>query len=87
MSAPLSFQTLSSQTPSSSSESTDEDSTSESCIFIAINPLMWIRLSDLHEFVKPNDIRALRLMDRAARSVMDEYEDVVLAFGESDEYR
>jgi tRNA(His) 5'-end guanylyltransferase len=26
-------------------------------------------------------------MNRAARSVMDELEDVVLGFGESDEYR
>lgn len=27
------------------------------------------------------------LMDRAAMDVMNEYKDVVLAFGESDEYR
>lgn len=26
-------------------------------------------------------------MDNAARDVMDEFKDVVLAFGESDEYR
>ena len=45
------------------------------------------RFSEIHGFEKPNDVRALNLMDRAAKSVMDEYEDVVLAFGESDEYR
>ena len=45
------------------------------------------RFSDSHAFEKPNDTRALRLMDRAARSVMDELSDVVLSFGESDEYR
>lgn len=45
------------------------------------------RFSDKHAFEKPNDIRALHLMDRAAKSVMDELGDVVLAFGESDEYR
>lgn len=27
------------------------------------------------------------LMDHAARDVMEEYKDIVLAFGESDEYR
>ncbi|KAJ3547973.1 hypothetical protein NMY22_g1442 [Coprinellus aureogranulatus] len=44
------------------------------------------RFSDVHEFQKPNDLRALQLMDHAARSVMEEYPDIVLAFGESDEY-
>ena len=41
----------------------------------------------MHEFQKPNDLSALELMDHAARSVMEEYPDIVLAFGESDEYR
>ncbi|RXW13088.1 hypothetical protein EST38_g12764 [Candolleomyces aberdarensis] len=44
------------------------------------------RFSDVHDFEKPNDVRALQLMDHAARSVMEEYPDIVLAFGESDEY-
>lgn len=44
-------------------------------------------LSQEHSFVKPNDERALSLMDHAARDVMDEFKDIVLAFGESDEYR
>lgn len=45
------------------------------------------RFSDTHAFEKPNDVRALELMDKAAMTVMQEYKDVVLAFGESDEYR
>lgn len=45
------------------------------------------RLSDEHNFTKPNDERALQLMDHAARDVMNEFKDIVLAFGESDEYR
>lgn len=45
------------------------------------------RLSEVHKFAKPNDERALQLMDHAARDVMNEYKDIVLAFGESDEYR
>jgi len=37
--------------------------------------------------MKPNDERALKLMDHAARVVMEEYNDILLAFGESDEFR
>ncbi|TFK22777.1 tRNAHis guanylyltransferase [Coprinopsis marcescibilis] len=44
------------------------------------------RFSAEHNFEKPNDVRALQLMDHAARDVMEEYPDIVLAFGESDEY-
>ncbi|KAI1797195.1 tRNAHis guanylyltransferase [Ganoderma leucocontextum] len=44
------------------------------------------RLSEEHGFTKPNDERALQLMDHAARDVMNEFKDIVLAFGESDEY-
>lgn len=45
------------------------------------------RFSATHEFAKPNDKRALDLMDRAAKHVMTEMADVTVAFGESDEYR
>ncbi|KAJ7651085.1 Thg1 C terminal domain-containing protein [Roridomyces roridus] len=44
------------------------------------------RFSDEHNFAKPNDIRALQLMDRAAEDLMDQYPDITLAFGESDEF-
>lgn len=44
------------------------------------------RFSETHSFAKPNDIRALQLVDRAARALMEEYPDIVLGFGESDEY-
>ncbi|CAK5274889.1 unnamed protein product [Mycena citricolor] len=43
------------------------------------------RFSDEHGFTKPNDLRALELMDHAARDLMDQHADTVLAFGESDE--
>ncbi|KAF5392440.1 hypothetical protein D9757_002141 [Collybiopsis confluens] len=42
--------------------------------------------SDQHAFAKPNDSRALELMDRAAKTLMEEYRDIRLAIGESDEY-
>ncbi|GJJ08217.1 hypothetical protein Clacol_002426 [Clathrus columnatus] len=44
------------------------------------------RFSDEHGFVKPNDERALRLMDHAATVVMQEFSDIMLGFGESDEF-
>ncbi|KAK7690965.1 hypothetical protein QCA50_006068 [Cerrena zonata] len=55
-------------------------------IVVRIDGRAFHRLSQEHSFVKPNDERALSLMDHAARDVMDEFKDVVLAFGESDEY-
>lgn len=45
------------------------------------------RFSETHGFEKPNDERALKLMDYAACAVMSEYPDIILAYGESDEYR
>lgn len=45
------------------------------------------RFSDAHNFTKPNDVRALKLMDHAARDTMQVHPDIVLGFGESDEYR
>ncbi|KAL0945493.1 hypothetical protein HGRIS_000978 [Hohenbuehelia grisea] len=44
------------------------------------------RFSEEHKFSKPNDVRALQLMDCAARTIMEEYKDIVLGFGESDEF-
>ncbi|KAG1736562.1 Thg1 C terminal domain-containing protein [Suillus lakei] len=44
------------------------------------------RFSDEHGFAKPNDERALQLMDHAAKSAMIEFKDIILAFGESDEF-
>ena len=44
----------------------------------------------MHGFSKPNDERALRLMDHAALDVMDSSEyrnEIIFAFGESDEFR
>jgi tRNAHis guanylyltransferase len=50
--------------------------------------LGWVdRFSEAHGFEKPNDERALKLMDYAACAVMREFPDITLAYGESDEYR
>ena len=44
------------------------------------------RFCDAHEFTKPNDPRALQLMNKSAECVMREFPDMVLAYGQSDEY-
>lgn len=44
------------------------------------------KFSNKHNFEKPNDLRALQLMNRSAMAVMQEYKDIVLSYGESDEY-
>lgn len=40
----------------------------------------------MHNFTKPDDDRALHLMNRCAVAVMNEYTDFVLAYGQSDEF-
>ncbi|GLC49307.1 hypothetical protein PLESTB_000205100 [Pleodorina starrii] len=54
-------------------------------IVIRIDGKGFTKFSDLHGFEKPNDKRALDLMDECAR-VMNEFPDIRLAYGESDEY-
>ncbi|KAL9086883.1 MAG: hypothetical protein Q9165_006889 [Trypethelium subeluteriae] len=44
------------------------------------------KLSAKYEFEKPNDKRALDLMNAAAEGVMKELQDLVLAYGVSDEF-
>lgn len=44
------------------------------------------RFSAKYDFAKPNDRRALDLMNAAAEAVMKEMSDIVLAYGISDEY-
>ncbi|KAF9902096.1 hypothetical protein BX616_002031, partial [Lobosporangium transversale] len=55
-------------------------------ILVRIDGKGFHRFSAAHEFHKPNDVRALNLMNHAARAVMHELDDILLAFGESDEY-
>ncbi|XP_013364273.1 PREDICTED: probable tRNA(His) guanylyltransferase isoform X2 [Chinchilla lanigera] len=42
--------------------------------------------AEKHNFAKPNDSRALHLMTKSAQTVMEELEDIVIAYGQSDEY-
>jgi len=45
------------------------------------------RLSTKYEFEKPNDRRALDLMNAAAMAVLKELPDINFAYGVSDEFR
>ncbi|CAD6225336.1 GSCOCG00005627001-RA-CDS [Cotesia congregata] len=55
-------------------------------IVVRIDGKNFSKFSDDHKFLKPNDIRALELMNIAASAVIREFHDIVLAFGQSDEY-
>lgn len=44
------------------------------------------RFTEHYKFNKPNDIRALKLANAAAMNIKRQFKDVVLAYGESDEY-
>ncbi|XP_076439664.1 putative tRNA(His) guanylyltransferase [Babylonia areolata] len=44
------------------------------------------RFCDAHHYMKPNDERGLNLMTRAAQNVMEEFKDILLSYGQSDEY-
>lgn len=46
----------------------------------------WSRFSNLYAFSKPNDRRALDLMNAAAVEVMKDLTDLCVAYGVSDEY-
>lgn len=55
-------------------------------IVVRVDGKGFTKFCDAHSFQKPNDARALRLMDGCAVAVMQELGDIVVAFGQSDEY-
>lgn len=55
-------------------------------IVVRIDGKGFHKFSSKHTFTKPNDTRALHLMNKAAATVMQEYKDIVLSYGVSDEY-
>lgn len=55
-------------------------------IVIRIDGRNFHRFSDGHCFEKPNDQRALQLMNKCAETVMREFTDIVISYGQSDEY-
>lgn len=44
------------------------------------------KFADVHGFQKPNDLRSLNLMNHAAACVMKEFNEIIISYGQSDEY-
>ncbi|KAG0215042.1 hypothetical protein BGX33_001538 [Mortierella sp. NVP41] len=65
---------------------TDDKMLKNVFVLVRIDGKGFHKFSAAHEFTKPNDVRALNLMNHAARCVMHELDDILLGFGESDEY-
>lgn len=55
-------------------------------IVLRVDGKGYTKFCEAHQFQKPNDDRSINLMNSAAKAVMTAYGDVVLAYGQSDEY-
>jgi len=55
-------------------------------IVVRIDGKAFHKFTEVHHYMKPNDERGLGLMSRAAQSVMAEFPEAVLAYGQSDEF-
>ena len=55
-------------------------------IVVRVDGRGFTRFCDTLQLEKPNDARALKLMNKAAKEVMNNFHDIVIAYGQSDEY-
>ncbi|XP_017841503.2 probable tRNA(His) guanylyltransferase [Drosophila busckii] len=55
-------------------------------IVIRIDGKKFHHFANTHKFEKPNDENALNVMNAAGIAVMQEFKDIVVAYGQSDEY-
>lgn len=55
-------------------------------IVIRVDGKGFHKFSEIYEFEKPNDIRALQVMNRAAENIVKLFPDILIAYGDSDEY-
>lgn len=58
----------------------------ETHIVIRVDGKGFHKFSEHYQFEKPNDARALQVMNTAARSMLDQFPDILMAYGDSDEY-
>ncbi|XP_062250455.1 probable tRNA(His) guanylyltransferase [Platichthys flesus] len=65
---------------------TDDTCLRNCYIVVRLDGRNFHRFAAQHNFTKPNDNRALGLMSRSAHSVMEELEDITIAYGQSDEF-
>ncbi|XP_040295886.1 probable tRNA(His) guanylyltransferase [Bufo bufo] len=64
-----------------------QDTCLQNCwVVVRVDGRNFHRFSEQHNFAKPNDPRALLLMNHCAKNVMEEIKDICLAYGQSDEY-
>ncbi|EPS63729.1 hypothetical protein M569_11055, partial [Genlisea aurea] len=55
-------------------------------IVVRVNGNEFRRFSQVHEFEKPNDVKALELMIECAKAVSEQFPDIVFSYGFSDEF-
>ena len=55
-------------------------------VVVRIDGQSFHRFSKVHNFIKPNDVNALNLMNRCAMEVMKDFCEIFVAYGESDEF-
>lgn len=64
-----------------------DDTCLQNCwIVVRIDGKAFHKFTDSHHYVKPNDERGINLMSAAAQKVMADFNEIVLAYGQSDEY-
>lgn len=65
---------------------TDDKCLPNTWIVVRVDGKAFHKFSAEHEYEKPNDRRALALMNRCATAVMEELKEICVAYGQSDEY-
>ena len=55
-------------------------------IVVRIDGKGFHKFSDAHKFTKPNEKAALDLMNKCAYNVMNEFNEILISYGQSDEY-
>jgi len=64
-----------------------DDQCLQNCwLVVRIDGKAFHKFTDAHKYVKPNDERGIGLMSAAAQKVMTDFPDIVLSYGQSDEY-
>jgi tRNA(His) guanylyltransferase len=55
-------------------------------IVVRIDGRGFTSFCDVHGFEKPNDLRGIKLMSECAKEVMKSFNEIVIAYGDSDEF-
>ena len=55
-------------------------------IVVRVDGRGFTQFCDVHGFEKPNDLRGIKLMGKAAKEVMKSFNEIMIAYGDSDEF-